>query len=106
MVIGKRWKAPMHLKITRADVLLSGERVIEKKSLQHILSTHVKGYAIEVIMNHYFMAQNLPVARYPFHAQNFYKFKKLINKIVAKTILHKKSCPIWTAFFIDRNISY
>jgi hypothetical protein len=78
MLILRRVNVSFFPKIIRADTLLSGERILQKKDLVKIIQSGVKGYQLEVATNQYFLKNNLQKKCFwsPSSAVNNYKYKK------------------------------
>ncbi len=53
MLILRRIKAPLFVKITRGDVLSTGERIVKKQYLRKILTGSTKGWQLESVINMY-----------------------------------------------------
>ncbi len=53
MLILRRIKAPLFVKITRGDVLSTGERIVKKEYLQKLLEGSSKGWQLESKINLY-----------------------------------------------------
>mgnify|MGYP001567832488 CR=1 FL=1 len=53
MLILRRIKAPLFVKITRGDVLATGERIVKKKYLQEILNRSTHSWQLESVINLY-----------------------------------------------------
>ena len=53
MLILRRVKAPLFVKITRGDVLSTGERIVKKEYLQELLEGYIKGWELESKINLY-----------------------------------------------------
>ncbi|MFA4872808.1 MAG: glycosyltransferase family 2 protein [Patescibacteria group bacterium] len=53
MLILRRVKAPFFVKLTRGDVIVTGERILKKIDLQEILQSSIKGWQLEVAINRY-----------------------------------------------------
>jgi glycosyltransferase involved in cell wall biosynthesis len=79
MVILKRINSLPLVKLIRADTILSGERIINKKHLTNVLKSNVFGYQLEVAINQYFLDNKLEKKCFwsPSSAMNNYKHKKI-----------------------------
>jgi len=53
MLILRRVKAPLFVKITRGDVLSTGERIVKRQDLQKLLGGYIKGWELESKINLY-----------------------------------------------------
>lgn len=77
LIILRRVCAALLVKCTRADVLLSGERIIKKSDLISILNTfNPRGFELEIAMNQYMIERNKKVFWMPSSAVNTHKFAK------------------------------
>lgn len=77
MVILRRLNIGFFPKMIRADVLLSGERILSRKDLNKVLEANVKGYELEVAINQYFIDDNSVKCFWsPSSAVNNYKYRK------------------------------
>ncbi|HYG38144.1 MAG TPA: glycosyltransferase family 2 protein [Cytophagales bacterium] len=76
MIILRRVNAAWFVKIDRADILLSGERIIKKKDLDEIFKNQVNGYQLEIAINTYMQQGNKNVQWTAWSARNTYKTKK------------------------------
>lgn len=76
MVILRRIKAGVHARLSRGDVLFSGERVLKTADLKRALAANVNGYQIEIAVNRYMAAQGKRVVWMPSSARNTLKMRK------------------------------
>lgn len=76
MVILRRVKAGVHARLSRGDVLFSGERVLKTADLKRALAANVNGYQIEIAVNRYMAAQGKRVVWMPSSARNTLKMRK------------------------------
>jgi glycosyltransferase involved in cell wall biosynthesis len=76
MIILKRIHDPLVAKITRGDVLVSGERILKKSDLLEVLKTNPRHFQIETAINLYMMNNKKIVYWYPHSGKNFHKIKK------------------------------
>jgi len=60
MLILRRVKAPLFVKLTRGDILSTGERIIKKELLNEVL-THSKGWQLESALNIFMYKNNKKV---------------------------------------------
>jgi glycosyltransferase involved in cell wall biosynthesis len=77
MLILRRINAPWFVKFDRGDTLLSGERLVKKKDLVHILNQEVNHYQVELAINLYMQKHKRIVRWMPWSATNTYKAKKI-----------------------------
>jgi glycosyltransferase involved in cell wall biosynthesis len=78
MLILRRINAPWFVKFDRGDTLLSGERLVKRKDLAHILNTQqVSHYQVELAINLYMQKHKRNVGWMPWSATNTYKAKKI-----------------------------
>lgn len=77
MLILRRINAPWFVKFDRGDTLLSGERIVKRKDLIHILNQEVSHYQVELAINLYMQKHNRNVRWMPWSATNTYKAKKI-----------------------------
>jgi glycosyltransferase involved in cell wall biosynthesis len=77
MLILRRINAPWFVKFDRGDTLLSGERLVKKKDLVHILNQEVNHYQVELAINLYMQKHKRNVRWMPWSAINTYKAKKI-----------------------------
>lgn len=73
MLILRRVLAPGHVKITRADVLLTGERILRKSDFETIMQQGVKGYQLETAINYYMYKNNKKVFWITFSGLNMHR---------------------------------
>ncbi len=76
MIILRRIKASFLIKIIRADVLLSGERLMKKSDLELVFKEHISGYQLEMAINKYMKMNQKKVIWMPNTAKNHYKYLK------------------------------
>jgi glycosyltransferase involved in cell wall biosynthesis len=81
MLILRRVLAPGHVKVTRADVLLTGERILRKSDFELIMQQGVKGYQLETAINYY-----------------MYKNKKKVYWISFSGLNMHRKADFWTDF--------
>jgi len=77
MIILRRINAPWFVKFDRGDTLLSGERIIKKKDLVHVLNQDVSRYQIELAINLYMQKHKRNVRWMSWSATNTYKAAKM-----------------------------
>jgi glycosyltransferase involved in cell wall biosynthesis len=65
MLILRRIKAPLFVKVTRGDVLSTGERIVKKQYLQEILTGSTKGWQLESVINMYMYQHKKKVYWFP-----------------------------------------
>ncbi len=84
MVILRRVLAPWYIKIKRADLLFSGERILKTTDLKAILEQEVENYQLEFAINQYMLERDKNVFWAPWSAKNTYKASKegFINGMV------------------------
>lgn len=76
MIILRRVNAAVNAKITRGDVLYSGERILKTDDLRCVLESRPRGYQIEIAINQYMRDRHKQVYWMPSSAQNTYKSVK------------------------------
>jgi glycosyltransferase involved in cell wall biosynthesis len=76
MIILKRVHDHLGAKLTRGDVLVSGERILKKSDLLEVLKTNPRHFQIETAINLYMMNNKKIVYWYPHSGKNFHKIKK------------------------------
>lgn len=76
MIILRRINAAFNSKITRGDVLFSGERVLRARDLASVLDGKPKGYQLEIAINQYMMEHHKRVYWMPSSALNTFKVHK------------------------------
>jgi glycosyltransferase involved in cell wall biosynthesis len=76
MIVLRRFGAP-HCKLSRGDVLFSGERVLRTEDLARILRADPQKYQLEIAINQYMMDHHKLVYWMPSSARNTYKMDKL-----------------------------
>ncbi len=84
MVILRRMYDPLGAKITRGDILISGERILRKSDLLEALETNPRNYQLETAINLYMMKNHKIVYWFPYSGTNVPKIKKkgLISGII------------------------
>ncbi len=65
MLILRRMKAPLEVKLSRSETVISGERILRKKDFLEILKTNPKGYQLEISINMYMMNNQKKVFWFP-----------------------------------------
>lgn len=73
MIILRRVNAAVNSKITRGDILYSGERILKTDDLRRVLEHKPKGYQIEMAINQYMLQGHKQVYWMPSSALNTYK---------------------------------
>jgi glycosyltransferase involved in cell wall biosynthesis len=73
MIILRRMRAAIHSKVTRGDVLYSGERILRTDDLRCALQATAIGYQIEIAINQYMLERQKQVYWMPSSALNTYK---------------------------------
>ncbi|WP_019989130.1 glycosyltransferase family 2 protein [Rudanella lutea] len=76
MLILRRLRADWFVRMSRADVLLSGERIIRRADLEAVLSGPVERFQLEVAINEYMQQHQKRVCWVPWSAKNTYKTQK------------------------------
>lgn len=76
MNILRRVNSSWLVKMIRADLLLSGERILKKVDLENIFNASVKGYQLEIAINRYMKENGKKVCWVPHSAKNTYKIMK------------------------------
>ncbi|GAB3261102.1 glycosyltransferase [Larkinella harenae] len=76
MIILRRLHAEWFVKMNRADVLLSGERILRTDDLRAILEKPVTGFQLEMAINEYMWTHHKEVRWVPWSARNTYKMTK------------------------------
>ncbi len=76
MLILRRLHAEWFVKMSRADVLLSGERILRRTDLEAVLAQPIKGFELEVAINDYMQRHQKRVCWVPWSATNTYKTAK------------------------------
>jgi glycosyltransferase involved in cell wall biosynthesis len=77
MIILRRINAAWFVKIDRADILLSGERILKKKDLEEIFKNEVNGYQLEIAINTFMQERKKNVQWVSWSATNTYKTQKM-----------------------------
>ncbi len=77
MIILRRVNAAFNSKITRGDVLFSGERILRTRDLARVLNGCAKKYQLEIAINQYMMEQRKRVYWMPSSALNTLKVQKI-----------------------------
>ena len=76
MLILRRLNAEWFVKMNRADILLSGERILRTDDLRVILEKPVEGFQLEMAINEYMWKNHKTVRWVPWSATNTYKMDK------------------------------
>lgn len=76
MIILRRIKAPLINKIMKASLLITGERIVNKKILEKIIGEHTQGFQLELVINKYILDNKLRYTSSPTHAKSHHSFKK------------------------------
>ncbi len=76
MIILKRLNASFLVRFIRADVLLSGERLVKKSDLELVFEENVIGYQLEMAINKHMKMNNKKVIWMSNTAKNHYKYLK------------------------------
>lgn len=77
MVVLRRINAPLLTKIVRGDILVSGERILKKTDMEHVLSTQKpQHFQLEFAINRWMMLHRKNVYWMPSSASNTYKMEK------------------------------
>jgi hypothetical protein len=76
MNILRRVNSSWLVKMIRADLLLSGERILKKEDLRFILQDKIRGYQLEIAINRYMQKNRKKVGWVAHSASNTYKFMK------------------------------
>ena len=84
MVILRRVHDHRGAKITRGDILISGERILRKSDLLEVLETNPRNFQLETAINVYMMKNHKIVYWFPYSGKNLPKVKKkgLISGII------------------------
>jgi glycosyltransferase involved in cell wall biosynthesis len=77
MIILRRVNAAFNSKISRGDVLFSGERILRTEELMRILCAGPEKYQIEMAINQYMLDNRKCVYWMPSSAKNTYKMDKV-----------------------------
>ncbi len=77
MIILRRVNAAFNNKITRGDVLFSGERILRSQDLTRVLDSKPEKYQLEIAINQYMMDHGKRVYWMPSSALNTFKVKKM-----------------------------
>ena len=77
MLILRRTRSICYTRWTRSDIILSGERMLRKKDLVHILKTKPKHYQLEVAINKYMIDNKKNVCWIPSSALSVFKIHKV-----------------------------
>ncbi|MBD3204648.1 glycosyltransferase [Candidatus Woesearchaeota archaeon] len=88
MIILKRLNSSFHIKLFRANTVLSGERIIKADDLGNILKKNIHGYLLEFAINEYMIKNNKKVFWTPSSAVNSFRAKKWGIKKSIKTNLN------------------
>jgi len=77
MLILRRINSIVSTKLSRGDILCSGERILKTKNLKAIFKTHPKKYQLEIAINKY-MLDNKKIVRWlPSSALSVFKINKV-----------------------------
>jgi glycosyltransferase involved in cell wall biosynthesis len=76
MIILRRVKAGMHARLSRGDVLFSGERIVKTADLLAALAANPSRYQIEIALNRYMLENGKRVVWMPSSARNTVKMHK------------------------------
>lgn len=76
MIILRRIHDHFGAKLTRADILISGERILKKSDLLEVFETNPRHFQIETAINLYMMNKKKIVYWYPHSGKNFHQIKK------------------------------
>jgi glycosyltransferase involved in cell wall biosynthesis len=76
MVILRREKAPLINRLMKASLLITGERIINKKILEKIIGKHTQGFQLELVINKYILDNKLRYTSSPTNARSHHSFKK------------------------------
>jgi hypothetical protein len=76
MIILRRIRAGMHARLSRGDVLFSGERIVKTADLLTALATNPSRYQIEIALNRYMLENGKRVVWMPSSARNTLKMHK------------------------------
>ncbi|MFD1140720.1 glycosyltransferase family 2 protein [Larkinella insperata] len=76
MLILRRLNAEWFVRMNRADVLLSGERILRTDDLRAVLAGPVDGFQLEMAINEYMWKHQKEVCWVPWSAKNTYKMDK------------------------------
>ncbi|WP_128545810.1 glycosyltransferase family 2 protein [Larkinella soli] len=76
MIILRRLNAEWFVKMNRADILLSGERILRTEDLRKVLEDRVEGFQLELAVNEYMWKNHKKVRWVPWSATNTYKMDK------------------------------
>jgi glycosyltransferase involved in cell wall biosynthesis len=76
MLILRRLNAEWFVKMNRADILLSGERILKTDDLRAILEKPVDGFQLEMAINEFMWKHHKTVRWVPWSATNTYKMDK------------------------------
>lgn len=77
MLILRRTHSICYTRWTRSDIILSGERILRKKDLVHILKIKPKHYQLEVAINKYMIDNKKNVCWIPSSALSVFKIHKI-----------------------------
>lgn len=76
MVILRRVHDPWGAKITRGDILISGERILRKSDLLEVLEMNPRNFQLETAINLFMMNNHKNVYWFPYSGVNYPKVKK------------------------------
>ncbi len=91
MIILRRNKTAFGIRLTRADIVFSGERILRKEDLFKIYKLKPQLYQIEVAVNEYMMRHKKNVYWISSSAKNVFKTQKfgLAQGVWAELVMHK-----------------
>jgi glycosyltransferase involved in cell wall biosynthesis len=91
MIILRRNKTVLSIKLTRADVVFSGEKILKRKDLLRVFTLKPQLYQIEVAINEYMIRHRKRVYWISSSAQNIFKTEKfgLLPGIWGELVMHK-----------------
>jgi glycosyltransferase involved in cell wall biosynthesis len=104
MLIFRRMGSPWVARIARADIVLSGERIVKTDVLQRVMFTNPQPqlYDMEVALNQYCLDNNKDVVWFPAATTNTYKMMKygLIKGLAGdlKTMRHAAHFVGWKRY--------
>ena len=79
MIILRRVKAAIHARVSRGDVLFSGERILKTADLHEVLASNPDQYQIEMAINRSMLQQQKRVYWMPSSARNTLKLRKAVQ---------------------------
>jgi glycosyltransferase involved in cell wall biosynthesis len=77
MLILRRIYEPLIFKLTRGELVLSGERILRTKDLLRIYSDELKSYQVELAINLYMIEQNKRAYWFAYSGRNVLKSQKV-----------------------------